>query len=288
MLPALRRLLVKRPRWWVAFYARYLLWLYQNIYSKQIFSGLDVVTNRKAELVVTFTSYTPRYPLLHICIQSLLKQSLKPNRILLYVAKEDHGKLPESILQLQKRGLDIRYVADLKSHKKYFFARQEFPQAFLITADDDLFYPRHWLKQLWESYNRNPNCIHCHRAHLLRMDSQGNWLPYRQWDYESQGISGPSLDLFPTGNGGVLYPPGFLPEGVLQLDDMMAYAPKADDVWLRLWTRKMGISVCKVKPYYTRFVEIPSSQTVSLNQTNYAEDANDPQIKAVRKCLDGE
>lgn len=288
MFPALRRFLVKRPHWWVTIHAQFLLWIYQNIVSKQSFVGVQKNWHQGQELIVTLTSYAPRYPMLHHCINSLLRQSLQPNRILLYVAKADQGHLPKSLLSLESRGLEIRYVPDLRSHKKYYFARQEFPNAILVTADDDLFYPQNWLKQLWISYLCNPQSIHCHRAHLLRMNDQGDWLPYRQWDYESQGITGPSLELFPTGNGGVLYPPGSLPEGVLRLDELMAYAPKVDDVWLRLWTRKMGITVCKVKPYYTRFVEIPSSQVVSLNQSNYSEDANDPQIAAVRKYLDGE
>ena len=71
-------------------------------------------------VIVSLTTYPGRIDQVWKTISSLLNQTLKPKRVILWLAKEQFpaGKLPESVQRLTTRGLEICYCEDLKSHKK--------------------------------------------------------------------------------------------------------------------------------------------------------------------------
>ena len=75
-------------------------------------------------VIVSLTTYPGRIDQAWKTISSLLNQTLKPKRVILWLAKEQFPdqQLPESVQRLTGRGLEIRYCEDLKSHKKYFEA----------------------------------------------------------------------------------------------------------------------------------------------------------------------
>ena len=55
------------------------------------------------------------------------------------------------------RGLDIRFVdGDLRSHKKYFYAFQEFTEKVIVTVVDDALYPEELTKALWQYHFEHP------------------------------------------------------------------------------------------------------------------------------------
>ena len=47
-----------------------------------------------------------------------------------------------------KKGLEIKYIKDLKSHKKYFYAFKEFYNEIFITFDEDIFYNKNTISSL--------------------------------------------------------------------------------------------------------------------------------------------
>lgn len=110
----------------------------------------------------------------------------------------------------------------------------------IVTADDDMFYPKDWLKILYDSYQAEPQYIHCHRAHLMVKAPDGKLKKYRDWKLRSPGIQGPSPLLFPTGIGGVLYPPGFLHKEVFNEAVFMRICPTGDDIWLKAMSLLKG------------------------------------------------
>ena len=50
------------------------------------------------ELIVSLTSYPKRFDILPITIQSLLNQTVKPDRIILWLYEKDYFRLPASAL----------------------------------------------------------------------------------------------------------------------------------------------------------------------------------------------
>ena len=103
-------------------------------------------------IIVSLTTYPGRIDTVWLAIETLLRQKIKPDMVILWLSKDQFpnlGTLPHSLLQLANRGLRIELRdGDLRSHKKYYFARQEFPNATLVLADDDIFYPSNMLKDL--------------------------------------------------------------------------------------------------------------------------------------------
>jgi len=194
--------------------------------------------------IVSLTSYGKRLAkTAPYAIVTLLDQSVKPDKVILWVANEDRENVPQKIMgKLAEKGLEVRCCDDIMSYKKLVPALEEFPDDYIITADDDIFYPKDWLEQLLAEHGKAPKKIICHRAHGIRVDENHNLLPYREWDHciePGAGFSGsrerpaprPRLGTFPTGVAGALYPPRSLYKDVANRDLFMKLAPKADDVW---------------------------------------------------------
>ncbi len=184
------------------------------------------------KLIVYLTSYNARINYTYFCIFSLLNQSLKPDKVILWLAEEEFPdkNVPEQILKLEKNGLTIKWCKNTKSYKKLVSALNDFPDDIIVTADDDLYYPKNWLRKLYISYLKNPENVHCHRAHRILFDKEKNILPYDKWEFEICGSSTSFRNFF-TGIGGVLYPPKVLHKDVLKEKLFTKLAPNADDIW---------------------------------------------------------
>ena len=182
---------------------------------------------REHEIVVSLTSYENRFKDLPIVLYSLLNQSLKPDKIILWLDEEinDLMNLPYEITRFIKNGLKIRFVKDIGSYTKAIYAFKEFPNSIIVTADDDIYYPSDWLKKLYLSYIANPDDIHVHRAHRVNLE-----MPYEKWEKHVEEESA-RYDNFLTGVGGVLYPPMCFSNEVLREDIFLKNAPTADDIW---------------------------------------------------------
>ncbi len=253
-------------------------------------SGITSV-KRNPELVVSLTTIPERIGSIHLCIDSLLRQDLKPDRLILWLSESAEpnrpgivkSNLPVSILRLLNRGLEIRWCEDIRSYRKLIPTLQIFPNSLIVTADDDIYYPQHWLQMLYKAYQREPQYVHCHRAHLIRFDSSGSPLPYRQWNLLSEGTLGPSMDLFPTSGGGVLYAPGHLHPEVLNESAFLNLSPNADDIWFYAMTNLANVASKKVAGRTFKIFEIKIPNNRTLSSDNFYKDGNDLQIICVTK-----
>lgn len=279
---------------------RLLRWVYRNLryHLLQAHHGISARFSRRSgvtenkrepELIVSLTTIPERIDHIHLCLDSLLRQSLKPDRLILWLSESDDpdrprikaNSLPADLVRCVARGLEIRWYKDIRSYRKIIPALHTHPDALIVTADDDLFYPKHWLRQLYEPYQREPQYIHCHRAHRILRDSSGVVLPYRQWEWLAGNDIGPSFDLLPTGVGGVLYAPEHLHPEVLNEAAFLELCPKADDVWLKAMSLLASVSCKKVARRTFKLIEIRIPNNRTLCSENYDQDGNDPQIMAV-------
>lgn len=244
---------------------------------------------RNPELIVSLTTIPERIATVSLCLDSLLRQSLKPDRLILWLSVSmdserpfvSNAHLPADLLSLVHRGLEIRWCEDIRSYRKLIPTLRAHPEALIVTADDDILYPRHWLRLLFDAHRKEPQYLHCHRAHLIKYDASDFALPYGQWEMLSNGYKGPSIDLFPTTGGGVLYAPYHLHPDVLDIKTFMELCPNADDVWLKAMTLLAGVS-CKKVAYRTfPLIEINIRNNRTLYSENVILNGNDTQIKAV-------
>lgn len=193
------------------------------------YSGVNEL-KRETPLVVSLTSYEERFDDLVISIYSLLNQSIKPDRIILWLSdKLSLNDLPYEITRFVKNGLEIRFVKDIGSYTKAIYAFKEFSNSIIVTADDDIYYPKDWLSKLYYSFIANPKDISVHRAHRIRFEDK-KIAPYETWTKHVEEESA-RFDNFLTGVGGVLYPPNCFSNEVLRKDIFLTKSPYADDVW---------------------------------------------------------
>ncbi len=240
-------------------------------------------------VVVSLTSFPLRINRLWLVIESLLRQDYQPDVILLWLSKEqfsDISQLPKELLAQQSRGLRIELrERDLKPHKKYLYALEEYPDDIVITVDDDIFYRRDIISMLVKEHRSNPDSIIANRARRLTFTPSGEIAPYNNWSTSSTNDSD-SINM-QTGIGGVLYPPHSLYGDVLNIELALKLAPKADDLWLftmaRLNSRRVCVTGCP-----NHLLPVLNRGDRSLNSYNIAESGNDIQIRALRDYYIGE
>lgn len=230
------------------------------------------------ELVVTLTSYPARYPILHKTLRSLLLQSVRADRIVLWIAGKP-SDLPQQVQDLQALGLEIRTCDELRSYKKIIPALEAFPAAYLVTADDDLYYESRWLETIVEGAADDPTVIVCRRAHRPRRQGSG-FAPYSTWEHDIVTDGAAEACLFPTSGAGALFPPGSLAPEVTDRHRFLSLCPYADDVWLFVMARRVGSRFRQVGGGFSQ-VCWAGSQSTSLMQHNLEGGGNDTQLAAV-------
>ena len=144
---------------------------------------VPIEVKNSPKYIVSLTSYGKRLTgTAPYAIATILNQTIRPDKVILWVAREDKGKLPSIMRKLTRKGLEIRFCEDLKSYKKLIPVLENFPDDYIITADDDVYYPQNWLEQLIIEHKKYPKKIICHRAHGIKVDDNHEPLPYTKWD----------------------------------------------------------------------------------------------------------
>jgi FkbM family methyltransferase len=187
------------------------------------------------ELIVSITSYPNRFSALHLSIASLLNQTVSPDRIILWLFKEDYQQLPAAVKSLEKFGLQIHLIKeDWKSYKKIIPTLLNYPDSYIVTCDDDIIFKPTLIEELVEFYKKTGGIV-AHRAHIIQFDKNKNILPYDFWlkntpSKDFYEINSPFV--FPTSGAGVLYPPNCFDASVVDIHKALALCPTADDIWL--------------------------------------------------------
>ena len=205
--------------------------------------------------------------------------------VILWLAREQFESLdtlPDSLKRLKKYGLEIKFCDDLRPHKKYYYAMQEYPDAIVITVDDDVYYPSFLVERLYSKHKEFPDAICCNWAHLIKKSNDGKILPYNKWE---KGVSGfddkPSFSLNQVGYEGVLYPPHSLDSRCFDKDLLCKLSLNADDLWLKAMSYLHGTKVVRANDVAYRYFGILKSQKVALNTSNCGQNKNDEAIEKI-------
>jgi hypothetical protein len=243
---------------------------------------------REKPVSISLTSYGRRVnKTVPYTIISLLRQTYKPDELVLWLDNKNWNEqnIPYSLKRLQKYGLSIRFCDDLRSYKKLIPTLINRPKNLIITADDDIYYPKDTIERLIEAYNDNANRVYCHVAHKVKIDMQKGLASYKEWNEDIYGQSGTLV--FPVGWGCILYDPRLLFKDVTRKDLFTTLSPYADDVWFYFMEILCGTECCVIKrkrlmyfypidTFYQLF-----HKNASLVKSNVGEEMNDRQIKNV-------
>ena len=222
--------------------------------------------NLPSSLIVSLTSYPARFGSLHLTIKSLLDQSVRPDQVILWIDHAAAAAVPQAVKDLQDDLFAVHCTDDVRSFTKIVPALLKYPNAFIVTADDDIYYPNFWLQRLTEAFDPAHPTIVYHRGHRIRRQADGRFAPYADWErrVNDEGSLSPGVDVFPTGVGGVLYPPGSLPPQTTDRTLFERLSPTCDDSWLYFMWRQTPWKAKRVPGSMPKFVEWPTSQRQSL------------------------
>ncbi len=242
-------------------------------------SGLNLIPREK-RYIISFTSFPARIDEVWIAAECMLRQTFKPDMIILWLSKQQfEGKiLPESLLSLKSRGLTIEFCEDdLKAHKKYYYAMQAFPKDHIITLDDDLYYDEKTLEHVVKLHTKYPNLIAANRAHKIVITNEGI-AKYKKWERRTTD-SIPSHLIFSTGGGGTLYPPGALNATAFDIALIKSLCYQADDVWLKVMAILSDKKVITNTHYSKNIISISKTQHEKLVTHNVKSGGNDEQLE---------
>ena len=259
----------------------------QNYHNLFLTSKESGVTNKEyggQELIISLTSYGNKLQLLYLTIESLLQQTVKPNRIILWLDQTKYDKyesIPETLHRQEKRGLEIRLCEDVRSYTKLVPAILYFPNAVTISADDDIIYPIDFVERLYKAYVNDPSKIYFYRGHYMLFENDGSPKPYIDW--VKRGAKGCDIYNFPTGVSGIIYPPHCYHEDMTNKELFLKLCPHADDVWFKAMTYLKGTLCEKIEsPHYdSLFIPLDVESESSLQRINVVNGGNDKQIKKV-------
>lgn len=245
------------------------------------------LNSHRERLIISLTSFPKRINQLWMVIDLLLRQTVKADKIILYLSKEqfphEHKDLPNSLLDYQMYGLKIIFVdGDIRSHKKYYYAFRDYPNDIVITVDDDIFYPTTMLETLLYFHHKYPNAIISRYARCIQRDQQGYILSSRSWRHIRYNDFTNDDAFFGTG-GGTLFP---FPSKSLYKDSIniqlaQKLTPIEDDLWLNTMARLKRTPIIVIKDTKDILPIIIPENVKLFSENGGVENKTDIQLKNV-------
>lgn len=176
-------------------------------------------------LIVSLTTWYKRVLNLPTVIDSILSNTILPDKIVVNLSEEDfpNRELPESVSNYLSAYHFIEFIwhkDNMKVYKKFLPTLKKYPDATIITADDDRRYPMHFIETLLKAHKQYPNNpisgnyyymhgikYHCGAASLVEARFLEGWEEYYNLDFLQKC---PADDVFYTWlalKNGYLYKP---------------------------------------------------------------------------------
>ena len=238
--------------------------------SKLRYEDLSLNKEKRDQILTcTLTTFPDRIDSVQYTIKSLFNQSVKPDRIVLWLASSEFEgvEFPDSIKALQKRGLEIRYCDNLFGHKRhYIMSEEQRDNELMIMFDDDIIFPYYIMERLYEKWKQFPNCVVCERGQCLAFE-KGEVLNPGRWPVTSKvGVDEPSFRILASPGGGCLVPPHAYYKDSNVPEIIQKYALKTGDIWLMFMAVQNDTKIVRTHRYHRTFILSEEQQTVQLGR----------------------
>lgn len=249
----------------------------------------DKTEFKKEQVIISLTSFPPAIRYVVPAVKSLLAGLVLPDKIVLYLTYSQFGEegVPKDLLKLAEESpiFEIRnYDRDIRSYRKLVPALRDFPEAVIVTVDDDVAYDRDMLRDFLAIHKKYPDCVLAHRAKRIKPDQPyRNWKKLRWYHFLGEKIKR-GYDIIQTGVGGVLYPPHALLPEMIDEELFTKLAPTTDDIWF--WAAAVANGrMVMATPYGTHNKPkgLGKPKELSLKSVNFksGNDRNDNAFKAI-------
>lgn len=235
----------------------------------------------EVNIIVSLTTFPKRIDRIWIVIESILRQSIKPKKIILTISKLQFSSksiLPKNLKRMiDNNDVEIIWTEDdLRSHKKYFYAMQKYPDDIIVTIDDDFIYEKEMLQYLYNYHIVYPKCIVTNLALEKKGDNYNDWINI----FFEKKL--PSYSIMQLGGSGVLYPPHSLHKDAFNVDLIRNNCPLADDIWLNSMAILNLTPIVKTD-YPVYLMPLIFKENEMLYKENVLNNKNNEQIQNIRK-----
>lgn len=244
-----------------------------------------------SRLIVSFTSYPGRIESVKQVLDSLYAQTLQADEIFLWLAEEEFPNKEEDLPKALQEDLlanrfHVRWCDNLGSHKKYFYAMQEYPDDIIVTVDDDTYYHPDSMERLMDAHKQFPDAVAACCTSLIMLDKELRPRPIHEWLFDYHELCTPSMLLMAIGVGGVLYPPCAVSKKVFDKKFILENCNVkgricGDDILLKAGEMLNGTPVVTVtnKDYY----RLPNTQELALSKTTPKENHKNVIMKRIEE-----
>lgn len=247
------------------------------------FKTVPSLLNRQSSqvpVVVSLTTIPSRLKKVSFTIRSILDGNVLPKKIVLWLPHKIKSAVPKALTQLEGDIFSIHFTHLTCSHKKLVGTLKLYPEAVIVTCDDDFMYRKRWIEALYGEHLKHPKSILANHIRMITYDANGQLKTYKKWHYDAYRHQDSPL-LMSIGAKGVLYPPNVLDAQVFNEKLFLKLTPKADDLWFK------AMALLKHTPYRLSedFVKEPipiaGTQAISLKKDNVEKDLNSVQWNAL-------
>ncbi len=225
--------------------------------------------DRNEKLIFTLTTFPDRIDSVQYTLKTLFSQSLKPDRVILWLAAEEfeNFEFPESIKKFIDIGLEIRYCDNLYGHKRYYKLYESLKEnELMVMFDDDILFPKYLVERLYDKWQTNKKCIVCDRGQVLSFDGDKVLNPGRWSSISNVGLKQPSFRILASPGGGCLIPPNSLYKDACDSEIIKKYALKTGDIWLMFMAVQNNTKIMRTYKYHRTFILSERQQTVQLGK----------------------
>ncbi len=234
---------------------------------------------RDEKIVVSMTSHDERLQTVYLALKSIMIQTMKADEIVLYLANGSGDGEVKYENMLKEAGVKIiRGKEDIKCHKKYYYAMQEYRDSVIITADDDNIYDDNFISDLYDAHLANRDSIICKIGDRIGYEN-GNVLPYILWNDSTPSVD-PEYQICLKSAAGVLYPVGDYREFFLKIDLFTKLCEYNDDLWITACAQEMGVSIFNIGANYS--LPIRGTELNALWSDNGTAKRNDYYVNELR------
>ena len=147
----------------------YMTFISEHKISKQFFQNINKKSSNikickvklKEKIILTMTSWKRRISKCHKSIERLLKNTIKPYKLILNLSKEEFPKkekqLPKTLLNLKKKYKNFKINWVYKNNnvfKKLIPTLYKYKNDIIITVDDDVLYPNFVIEKIIKEFRR--------------------------------------------------------------------------------------------------------------------------------------
>ena len=136
------------------------------------YQGINFGVKRSIPVIISLYAKPSDYKNLPVTLYSLLNQTMKPDRVILWVDENENlQNLPYEIAQFIKNGLEIKFVKNKGENTAVYYAIKEYPESVNAIAQSGLYYSKNWLKKLYSSYIQYSDEIQAHLAYEIKVEN---------------------------------------------------------------------------------------------------------------------